>query len=146
MAEILETLSTFIARIDKVQDQMKKPIVLSTDVTMPTLKDGDIEKVPIPWRFDGVSMVYTVTVPPETHVRQHSHKEDIFRYVVRGSLTINDSIQVNEGMWFVTKANTSYKIDTKTGYQSILMYHQSDMCLSNQPGGKHLIEESTPIS
>ena len=54
MAEILETLSTYIARIEKVQDQMEKPIVVSTDVTMPTLKDGDIEKVPItrlpvPW-------------------------------------------------------------------------------------------------
>src|SRR3954462_658355 len=115
MAEILETMSTYIARIEKVENQMKTPIVLSTDVIMPTLKDGAIEKVPIAWPFYG-NMVYSVKVPPETQVRQHSHDHDIFRYVIRGSLTINDSIQVNEGMWFVIRANTSYKIDTQSGY------------------------------
>lgn len=141
MAEILETLSTYIARIEKIQDQLKKPIVLSTEVTIPTLKDGDIEKVPIACLFNGVSMFYTVTVPPKTHVRTHSHNEDIFRYVIRGSLTINDSIQVNEGMWFLIRANTSYKIDTENGYTSIMGYHNSSVCLSNQPGGKHRIDE-----
>lgn len=140
MAEILETMSTYIARIEKVRNQMKKPIVLSTDVTMPTLKDGDIEKVPIALPFSG-SMVYSVKVPPETHVRQHSHDDDIFRYVVRGSLTINDSIQVNEGMWFVIRANTPYKIDTNSGYHCISWYWHSAMCLSSQPGGKYLIDE-----
>ncbi len=140
MAEILETLSTYIARIEKVRNQMEKPIVLSTDVTMPTLKDGGIEKVPIAWPFYG-SMVYNVKVPPETYVRQHSHDDDIFRYVVRGSLTINDSIQVNEGMWFVIRANTSYKIDTNSGYQCISWYYHSNQCLSSQPGGKYLIDE-----
>ena len=140
MAEKLETLSTYIARIEKVRNQMEKPIVLSTDVTMPTLKDGGIEKVPIAWPFYG-SMVYNVKVPPETYVRQHSHDDDIFRYVVRGSLTINDSIQVNEGMWFVIRANTSYKIDTNSGYQCISWYYHSNQCLSSQPGGKYLIDE-----
>lgn len=141
MAEILETLSTYIARIEKVQDQMRKPIVLSTDVTMPTLKDGDIEKVPIACLFPGISMFYTVTVPPKTHVRTHSHHEDIFRYAIRGSLTINDSIQVNEGMWFLFRGNTSYKIDTETGYTSLVGYRNSAVCLSSQPGGKYLIDE-----
>ena len=140
MAEILETLSSYIARIEKVRDQMEKPIVLSTDVTMPTLKDGGIEKVPIAWPFYG-SMVYNVKVPPETHVGQHSHDDDIFRYVARGSLTINDSIQVNEGMWFVIRANTSYKIDTNSGYECISWYYHSNSCLSSQPGGKYLIDE-----
>ncbi len=140
MAEILETQSTYIARIEKVRNKMQKPIVLSTDVTMPTLKDGGIEKVPIAWPFYG-SMVYDVKVPPETHVGQHSHDDDIFRYVVRGSLTINDSIQVNEGMWFVIRANTSYKIDTNSGYHCISWYHLSNECLSSQPGGKYLIDE-----
>ena len=139
MAKILETLSTYIARIEKIQHQMEKPIVLSTKVTMPTLRDGHIKKVP--WPVYGITMLYTVTVPPRTHVRRHSHNEDIFRYVVRGSLTINDSIQVNEGMWVIIKANTSYKIDTETGYTSIMGYRNSAVCLSNQPGGKYLIDE-----
>ena len=141
MAEILETLSTYIARIEKVQDQMKKPIVLSTDVTMPTLKDGNIKKIPIAYLFTGITMFYTVTVPPTTHVATHSHDEDIFRYVVRGSLIINDSIQVNEGMWFLIRANTSYKIDTENGYTSMMGYHNSAMCASSQPGGEHIIDE-----
>jgi len=113
MAKILETLSTYIARIEKIQHQMEKPIVLSTKVTMPTLRDGHIKKVPWP----------------------------VFRYVVRGSLTINDSIQVNEGMWVIIRANTSYKIDTKSGYMCITGYNKSSQCLSSQPGGKHLIDE-----
>lgn len=139
MAKILETLSTYIARIEKIQRQMEKPIVISTKVTMPTLRDGHIKKVP--WPVYGITMLYTVTVPPGTHVRRHSHNEDIFRYVVRGSLTINDSIQVNEGMWFVIRANTSYKIDTKSGYTCITGYKNSSQCLSSQPGGKYLIDE-----
>lgn len=142
MAEILETLSTYIARIEKVQDQMEEPIVVSTDVTMPILRDGDIEKVPIPCLFPGISMFYTVTVPPNTHVSTHSHDEDIFRYVVHGSLTINDSIQVNQGMWLLIRANTSYKIDTESGYKSIVGYRSPcKVCLSSQPGGKYLIDE-----
>ena len=141
MAEILETLSNYIARIESVQDQMEKPIVLSSEVTMPTLKDGNIEKVPIPCLLDGINMFYSVRVPPQTHVPPHSHKEDIFRYIIRGSLTINDSIEVEEGMWVLIRANTSYKIDTKGGYQSMLGYSKSSVCLSSQPGGKHTIVE-----
>ena len=58
MAEILETLSTYIARIESVHDQMEKPIVLSSEVTMPTLKDGNIEKVPIPCLLNGLSLIH----------------------------------------------------------------------------------------
>jgi hypothetical protein len=140
MPEILETLSTYIARIEKVQDQMNKPIVLSTDVQIPTLKDGDIEKVPIAWPLYGVGMFYTVTVPKKKHIPRHSHDEDIFRYVIRGSLIINDSIKVSEGMWFVVRANTPYEIETESGYKVVARY--GPICLTAHTGGKHWIDET----
>jgi Cupin domain len=139
MAKILETFSTYVARIEKIQAQMGKSIVLSTKVTIPTLKDGGIKKAP--WPLYGMNMLYTVTVPPGTHVRRHSHDEDIFRYVIRGSLTINDSIKVNEGMWVIIKANTPYKIDTENGYKCITGYNRSSVCLSSRRDGKHTIVE-----
>jgi hypothetical protein len=127
MRKIRETLSTYIARIEKVQGQMKKPIVLSTDVKIPILKDGDdkpIEKVTIAWPLYGINMFYIVTVPAEKHVPRHSHEEDIFRYIVKGSLVLNGSIQIKEGMWFVVKANTPYRIDTESGYTSFVGYQK----------------------
>jgi len=139
MARILETFSTYVARIEKIQAQMQKPIVLSTKVTIPTLKDGGIKKVP--WPLYDINMLYTVTVPPGTHVRRHSHDQDILRHVIQGSLTINDSIKVKEGMWVIIKANTPYKIDTENGYISIVGYSRCSQCPSSRRDGKYTIVE-----
>jgi hypothetical protein len=144
MPEILETFSTYRDRIEKALAGIDKPIVLSTDVRIPKLRrgpDGSIEMVPIAWPLyeNRESMSYIVTVPPNTYVSTHSHEEDIFRFVVKGSLLLNGSIQINEGTWFVVRANTPYKIDTETGYKTIVTY--SSLCSSPDPGGKHLVEE-----
>jgi len=139
MAKIRETFSTYVARIEKIQAQMQKPIVLSTKVTIPTLKDGGIKKVP--WPMYDINMLYTVTVPPGTHVRRHSHEQDIFRYAVGGSFAINDSIQVNAGMWVLIRANTPYKIDTQDGYTCVVGYGRCAQCTSSQPDGKYTIVE-----
>jgi hypothetical protein len=57
MPKIRETVFTYLARIGKVQGQMKRPIVLSTDVKIATLKDGDVEKIPIAWPlFNGYNI------------------------------------------------------------------------------------------
>jgi hypothetical protein len=140
MPKIHETVFTYLERIAKVQDQMKKDIVLSTDVKIATLKDGDVEKIPIAWPlFNGYNMFYVVKVPEKKHVRAHSHEEDIFRFVVKGSLVINGDIKVEEGMWFVIRANTAYEIETETGYTTFSGY--GHVCLTPDPEGMHEVEE-----
>ncbi len=128
---------------------INQPIVLSTDVDIATLKGGEdnnTEMVPIAWPLyeNTESMLYIVTVPPNTHVRSHSHEEDIFRYVVKGSLVVNNSIHIDEGIWFVIRANTPYEIDTVSGYKTIMRY--THLCRSIRPGGTHWVEESESAS
>lgn len=142
MPEITETFSTYLARIEKVLDQMDKSIVLSTDVNIPRLWDGEdkkIEKIPIAWPLYQHQMFYLVTVPANNTIPKHKHGESIFRLVVKGSLVINDNIKVTEGMWFVIKADTLYKIDTETGYTTFAGY--GPRCLSHRPGGKHWVDD-----
>src|SRR5438477_7329375 len=138
MPKIRETVFTYLERIGKVQNQMKKPIVLSTEVKIATLRDGDVEKTPIAWPlFDGYNMFYIVKVPPKKRVRRHSHDEDVFRFVVKGSLVINGDVKVKEGMWFVIKSNTPYGIETETGYTAFVGYGK--VCRCPGPGGMHQV-------
>jgi hypothetical protein len=124
MPETLETFSTYLARIEKVLPEMETPIVLSTQVDIPTIRDREIEKVPIAWPLYKHNMFYIIKVPANTHVARHSHDEDVFRFIIKGSLVLNDSISINEGMWFVIRANTPYEIDTKTGYTAFGGYRE----------------------
>ncbi len=98
-------------------------------------EDNTTEMVPIAWPLyeNSESMSYVVTVPPNTHVASHSQDEDIFRFVVKGSLVVNDTIKIDEGMWFVVRANIPYKIDTGSGYKTVATY--SKVCRSTRPGG-----------
>ncbi len=138
MPKIRETVFTYLERIGKVQNQMKRPIVLSTNVKIATLKDGDVEKIPIAWPlFDGYNMFYIVKVPPKKRVRRHSHDEDVFRFVVKGSLIINGDIRVREGMWFVVRANTPYEIETETGYTVFSGY--GAQCFTADRKGLHTV-------
>src|SRR6266478_3953472 len=138
MPKTRETVFTYLERIGKVQNQMKGPIVLSTNVKIATLKDGDVEKIPIAWPlFDGYNMFYIVKVPPKKRVRRHSHDEDVFRFVVKGSLVINGDIRVKEGMWFVIRANTRYEIETETGYTAFAGYGAE--CFTPHRKGMHTV-------
>jgi len=144
MPEILETFETYRARVEKSLEGIDKPIILSTDVRIPTLKGGDdnsIKMVPIAWPLheNEGSMFYIVTVPARKHTARHSHEEDIFRFVAKGSLVLNGSIQINEGMWFVIRANTPYAIETESGYTTLMRYQF--LCKSSRPGGTHWIDE-----
>jgi hypothetical protein len=145
MPKVRETVFTYLARIGEVQDQMKGPIVVSTRVNIPTLKDGDVEKLPIAWPlFDGYNMFYVVKVPAKKHVHAHSHDEDVFRFIVKGSLVINGNIEVKEGMWFVVRANTAYEIETETGYTTFAGY--GHVCLTSDPEGMHeVVPPSAPL-
>jgi hypothetical protein len=145
MPKIHETVFTYIERIAKTQKRMQGPIVLSSDVKIATLKDGDIEKIPIAWPlFTGYNMFYVVKVPANTRVARHSHEEDVFRFVVKGSLVINDDIKVREGMWFVIRANTPYEIKSKTGYIVIAAYGKQ--CVTANREGTHTVVQRSARS
>lgn len=144
MAEITETFSTYRARVKQSLKEIDKPIILSTDIHIPSLKGGadrSIEMVPVAWPlYDrNEAMWYIVTVPPHKSVPLHSHEEDVFRYIVKGSLLLNGSVEITEGMWFVVKANTPYETSTENGYKALFQYHIC--CVSTRPGGTHWIDE-----
>jgi quercetin dioxygenase-like cupin family protein len=110
-----EMLSTYIARIEKIWPHIKnKPVVLSTDVPQrPIDGKGGIKKVPILWPLYRHHMFYIVTFPTKARFGRHRHDEDVFRYVIEGSLTVTadkKSYQVGQGMWIVVRANTYYSI------------------------------------
>lgn len=126
MKEIDETLSTYIDRIERFEDQFStKDIIISTDLQNELLIDGDdddIEKEPILWRLFTHNMFYIVTVPAGKTVPVHCHEEPIFRFISQGSLILNNQYDLKAGTWFVVKANTPYHIETKEGYTAISVY------------------------
>jgi hypothetical protein len=81
-----------------------------------------------------------VKVPAKKHVRRHSHDEDVFRFVAKGSLIINGDIKVKEGTWFVVRANTPYEIETETGYTAFSGYKVGP-CQTPDPEGMHEVVE-----
>ncbi len=102
MAEILETFSSYRARIEQSLQDIDKPIILSTDIDIPSLKGGDdrsIEMVPIAWPLyeRGEPMSYVVTVPPKKTFRFTRTTKTSFGYIVNGSLVLNGSIRIEEG-------------------------------------------------
>ena len=138
--EINETFATYLTRLEAISDQLNKPIIISTDVKIPVLRDGEddtIEKVPVGWPLYQHNMFYLVTVPPNKHIPRHKHDEDIFRLVVKGSLRLNDQYDLKPGMWFVVRANTPYEIHTTEGYTTIAGYIHN--CRTRRTlQGKHL--------
>ena len=141
MSEVFETFATYLTRLEKAQPELvDKPIILSRETKIAFLKDGDdesITKVPIAWPLYQYNMFYVVNVPPKKHVAKHSHDEDIFRFVVKGSMLINDIVKVSEGEWFVIRSGTPYEIQTETGYTTIAAY--TSVCRTNRGAeGLHL--------
>ncbi|MBT3237264.1 MAG: hypothetical protein HOL37_10545 [Rhodospirillaceae bacterium] len=144
MAEIFETLSTYIDRIERYEGQFDdRDIVISTDLNNDILVDGDdddIRKEPVLWRLYEHNMFYMVTVPAGKHIETHRHDESIFRFIAKGSLLLNKEHTITSGMWFVVKADTPYEIETKEGYTSLAGY--TSICRTRRMAtGLHLIEE-----
>jgi quercetin dioxygenase-like cupin family protein len=126
-----ETYADYKARIDAAltaSGVANNPIVLSRDVPVATLKDlQGVERTPIAWLlYEGEhKMFYVTNVPKGTHIPLHPHSEDVFRYILTGSLVINannESFRITQGMWFVIKKNTPYEVKTDEGYTALAGY------------------------
>ena len=146
MKEIDEKLSTYLDRIERLEGQFfDKSIVISSTVrTKEILIDGDDERIskePILWRLYQHNMFYIVNVPAGTVVKKHSHQEDLFRFIAKGSLLLNNEFVINSGEWFVIKAGTPYEITTKEGYTSFAAY--TSICQTNRgTKGSHLVKKT----
>ena len=126
-----ETYPDYKARIDAALTASgiaKDPIVLSTEIQIATLTDSQgVDRTPIAWLLyeGGHKMFYVTNVPKGTHIESHSHTEDVFRYILTGRLIVevnNNSYLIKQGMWFVIKKNTSYKVTTDKGYTALAGY------------------------
>jgi quercetin dioxygenase-like cupin family protein len=133
MTDEPETWATYKANVDAAltaSGVANKPIVLSTEITIPTLTDSQgVDRTPIAWPLyeNGHKMFYVTRVKPGTHIKPHSHNEDVFRHIVSGSLDIivnNHTYTVTQGMWFLIKAGTPYEVyaDKTNGYIALAGY------------------------
>src|SRR5947208_14765243 len=101
-----ETYPDYKARIDAAltaSGVANNPIVLSRDLPIDTLTDlQGVERTPIAWLLyeRGHKMFYVTNVPKGTHIKPHTHSEDVFRYILTGSLVIdanNESFRITQG-------------------------------------------------
>ena len=109
-----EYLSDYIIRLETALKHVeKRKVIVSTDVPAPTLGRGKITRVPIQWRLYTHTMFYITTIEAGAHVQKHSHPENVFRYVIAGSIVITvgrKPYYVSEGEWIVVRANTEYSL------------------------------------
>jgi hypothetical protein len=122
-----DTLSEYIRRIEKAEKNanLDLPIITSHDLPIKPDVRENITREQIGWRLYKHPMFYVVTVKEGREVRRHSHGEDVFRYIIDGSLNIyvKESEKegsreicrtVNKGEWVVVRAHRPYRIETGT--------------------------------
>ncbi len=83
-----------------------------------------VNKVVLPIKYSGYDMTVVTTVESETRVPKHSHDETVFRYIIKGSLQINE-LYFSEGDWFLVPEGLPYEIYTKEGYTAITGYSEA---------------------
>jgi quercetin dioxygenase-like cupin family protein len=122
-----DTLSQYIKRIEDAEANAdpNHGVVTFRDLKIPALTRGRIERRQIGWRLYQHLMYYLIKVEAGTRVEKHSHNEDVFRLVTRGSLILRtnpDEMEFHEGEWFVVREGTDYEIETRTGYTALAGY------------------------
>src|SRR5438067_1732937 len=98
-----EYLSTYIRRIEEALENLEdKQVITSRDVPEIWLGSGNVKRLPILWRLYEHTMFYITTIEPGAQVDTHSHPENVFRYVIKGSIALTAGGQrydISEGMW-----------------------------------------------
>ena len=130
--DFTDQLSDYIRRIEEVEtpEILAKPIITSDDLEICLPKKlrchNGVNREQIGWRLYRHPMYYIVSVDAGAIVPFHSHEEDVFRYIISGSLDIQVkesekerspkiSRTVHAGQWFVVRANRPYRIEAGTG-------------------------------
>jgi hypothetical protein len=129
--EFEDKLSDYIRRIEEAEEKadLTSPIITSDNLPIEPDFCDDIEREQIGWRLYQHQMFYIVKVKGGTKVPEHSHGEDVFRYIISGSLEIRvgeDACRnVRAGQWVVVKSNTCYSISTPEGYVAMVAYQKA---------------------
>jgi len=140
--EIVETLSTYIKRLEEAELNFQEGLLLARNVRIPVLVDGienNVIKTPVGWPLLDYKMFYIVDVPAGVEIAPHKHEEDIFRVLLSGDLVINGH-SINVGEWFVVKAGTTYSIETEGGYKAISAY--TSICQTHRATATHVERNS----
>ena len=93
------------------------------NVSQVTQFPGRIQKSVIPLDFSYYQMAILTKVEAGVTVGRHSHAEPVFRFVLKGDLTIN-GIEHGLGDWILVPSDTPYEVSTKTGYTILANYGQ----------------------
>ena len=121
-----DSLADYIRKIEEAEEDetcdLNSPIITSRELKIAPQCTDNVKREQIAWRLYRHPMFYIVTVDEGTKIRAHSHAEDVFRYVIKGSFDIHVqesekdgspeiSRTVNEGEWVVVRADHSYRIE-----------------------------------
>jgi hypothetical protein len=122
-----DTLSQYIKWIEDAEAKTdpSNGIVTFRDLEIPPLTRGRSEGRQIGWCLYRHLMHYLIKAEAGTRVKQHCHKEDIFRLMTRGSLILRtnpDEMEFHEREWFVVREDTADEIKTETGYIALAGY------------------------
>jgi len=83
--------------------------------------ETNFNKFIIPVDFDYFNLSVITEVDPNTVIAEHQHDEPLFRYIVKGELTINDE-HYEEGDWIIIPKDYPYSINTEQGYRTMGSY------------------------
>ncbi|QEN87714.1 cupin domain-containing protein [Labrys sp. KNU-23] len=84
----------------------------------------NIAKYIIPVDIGYANFLVLTEVPAGAVTKAHAHDEPMFRYVLSGSLELNNR-SYEAGDWVYVPKNVPYEITTKTGYSTLSGYGQA---------------------
>lgn len=81
----------------------------------------EIKKYVIPVDITDANFLVLTEVSAGTTVKPHSHDEAQLRYIIKGSLTLNDK-KYAAGDWVFVPTDVTYSIQTDEGYTALMGY------------------------
>jgi quercetin dioxygenase-like cupin family protein len=81
-----------------------------------------IDSWSLPVLSDGGAFVFLTTAAPGAVVPNHSHKRDLFRVVISGSIILDDGKVLKSGDWMFVPKGTSYGYKAATNPGAITLH------------------------
>ena len=149
MAEVLETFSSYRARIEQSLQDIDKPIILLIHIYIPSLKGGDGEALkwcPLLGHYMSATVRCRRLNRPAEQKRSASlaRDEDVFRYMMNSWLLLNRiRIRIKRGRNLVwhrqgSKRSPSRRPLRKDGSGAFFQYDRA--CRSSRAGGTRWME------
>jgi quercetin dioxygenase-like cupin family protein len=81
-----------------------------------------IESWSLPVLSDGGAFIFLTTAAPGAVVPKHSHKRDLFRVVISGSIILDDGKVLKSGDWMFVPKGTEYGYKAATNPGAITLH------------------------